>query len=80
MKIKLIVSIAVVIFFLQWQISSCSSTTKKVIAGEPAVKGFYFLQTDSLLQQLNLLDNAAANHKNINDLITRIQVAIFHHF
>ena len=68
MKIKLILGIAVVIIFLQWQISSCSSTDKKVIAGEPAVKSFYFLQTDSLLQQLSKLDSAAASHKNINIL------------
>ena len=57
MKIKILLSLFFVIYLLQSQISSCTNASVPA-TGQTPVKIFYEQQTDTLLQQLTILDSA----------------------
>ncbi|MBC7873727.1 MAG: hypothetical protein H7Y01_07025, partial [Ferruginibacter sp.] len=59
LKLTLLIVLAVV--FLQWYVSSCH--TQKMNTGETAVRNYYYQQTDSLLQKLDLLATSASAHQ-----------------
>lgn len=67
MKTKLILLIAVVTYYFQGQISGCRGVVK-ITTGEPAVKEYFYLQTDSLLYNLNQLDSSAITGENISSI------------
>ncbi len=67
MKSKVILFIICGIFISTLQISSCNNKNS-IVSGEAAVKKYYYTQTDSLLQRLNVLDSMATAGNNIAGL------------
>jgi len=68
MNKKLLLALTLMIALNQCQLSSCSSNEPNRATGAPAVKDYYNRQTDSLLQQLDELRDAANDRATPQDL------------